>query len=202
MYVPQHFSADLECAYALMAEAPFATLVSADGEGKPFATHLPLIVSPDRRQLLGHAAKANPHWRHWENDDQALAIFHGPHAYVSPSWYANTQAVPTWNYTAVHVTGTVTAVHETAAKDALLRTLIDQMEPAFAERMQGMPAELLEGMRNAIVGLVIDIAHVEVKAKLSQNRSSADRAGVIGMLEQGDDTARAVAALMRAVAPA
>ena len=200
MYIPHHFEADAALTTTWIAQAPFATLVSADADGRPFATHLPLMLLEESRQLIGHVAKANPHWQYWERSPTALAIFHGPHAYISPSWYATTAAVPTWNYTAVHVTGTVQAVHASPDKEAMLAQLIEQTEPAFATRWASMAASIRHGMLDAIVGLTLQVERVEAKAKLSQNRSAADRAGVMDALQSGHDDARAIAALMAAIA--
>ena len=103
MYIPKSFQVtDPEVLAAFIRAHSFATLVSAV-DGTPFATHLPLLL--DQGTLLGHVARANPHWQAFDGQREALAIFHGPHAYISPTWYATGPAVPTWNYAAVHVYG-------------------------------------------------------------------------------------------------
>ncbi|HEY4345612.1 MAG TPA: FMN-binding negative transcriptional regulator, partial [Parvibaculum sp.] len=123
MYIPPHFAQpDDGASRALIAAHPFGTLISA-GEGAPFATHLPFLIDERGGEafLTAHMARANPHWKFFDGVREALAIFQGPHGYISPNWYANPGRVPTWNYVAVHVTGAPRIVggeraHEMLAK--------------------------------------------------------------------------------------
>ncbi len=182
--------------------APFATLVS-QGEQGLLATHLPLLLVPEESEhgtLYGHVARANPHWRALVDDGEALAIFQGPHGYVSPTWYPSKaehgKAVPTWNYIAVHARGEVD-VFDDAER---LRVLLDALG-AVHERgrpepwaLDDAPRDYLEAMLRAIVGLRLPIRRLEGTWKLSQNRDDADIAGVIaGLRAESDPLARPLA---------
>src|SRR5579863_4208336 len=114
-----------------MRANPFAILISCTGDG-PFATHLPLFVREEKGkiQLRGHVAKANPHWRYLEQQSQCLAIFHGPHSYISPSLYTNRESVPTWNYGAVHVYGNTRLFTSPVELQGMLHDLMGLFEPA------------------------------------------------------------------------
>jgi transcriptional regulator len=201
MYVPKHFSVDDAAWQARhMAEHSFATVVSSDGDGVPFASHLPLTFRAgqgERGTLRGHMAKPNEQWRHFESGREVLCIFHGPHAYASPSWYANQPAVPTWLYTAVHVYGRPVLLDEDKTRSLVweLAAIHDGGDPrAMALSMQQEAA-----MIAAIVGFDIEISRIEGKAKLSQNKKRADRDGTIAALEeQGGENSLALAAAMRA----
>jgi transcriptional regulator len=143
------------------------------------ATHLPLVVKDEGEHGLieGHFAKAN---RHWESlaGRETLAVFSGPHSYVSPTFYVEPLSVPTWNYIAVHAYGTLSLVEDEAGKDELLNGLIQIHEPAYADRWRAMPDGFRRTMLAGIVGFRIPIARIEGKFKLSQNRSEAERLNV------------------------
>ena len=128
MYVPKHFDpADPAWCHALMARESFALLVSTGTDGLPFATHLPLLLDADRGPqgtIVGHLARANPHARLLAEGRPTLAVFQGPHAYISPGWYATHPSVPTWNYVAVHATGRPRLVEEPARVTALLARMV------------------------------------------------------------------------------
>lgn len=203
MYLPRHFAeSDRARLHALMREHEFATLVTVV-EGKPFATHLPLLLDPDRGEhgvLLGHMARANPQWRGFDGTAEALAIFAGPHAYVSPRLYATHPSVPTWNYAAVHAYGAPRLLEEEAARGLLART-VARFEGTGdgAWSMAGLPEEYVAGMLRGLVAFEIELARIEGKFKLSQNRPEEDRRRVAAALEGGrDPLGRGVAALMRA----
>jgi len=180
----------------------FGLLVSHGPQGL-IASQIPFLV--ERREgglyLLGHLARANPQLDDLATGGEALAIFQGPHAYVSPSWYNSGPAVPTWNYATVHAYGTP----RTIADPDWLRDLVHRLterhearEPAPPWRMQDLPDAYLASMLNGIVGLEIAIARLEGKFKLSQNRPAADRPRIIAALERREDAdSRAVAQLMR-----
>ena len=127
MYIPGHFAQTDPATLAEFIDAHgFAVLVSTDESGLPFATHLPLILDRQGGQhgtILGHMARANPHWQ-YADGKRVLAIFSGPHYYISPAWYRAEHVVPTWNYTAVHVTGVFRAIHEPAELWPLVRALV------------------------------------------------------------------------------
>lgn len=200
MYVPPHFkSADRATAEAIIADNPFALLVSTAGD-EPFATHLPLDLDAARGGegvLVGHLARANPHWRSLDGAT-AMAVFAGPHAYVSPRWYAGGPAVPTWNYVAVHVYGRARIVEDAARLDAILAALVRRYEGEGPWRLAELPETFLGGMRRGIVGIEIDVTRIETKLKLSQNRSAEDRRRVVEALEgSGRPDDAALAAAMR-----
>lgn len=199
MYSPAHFKVeDRDALLAFMRQHSFATIVTHDGV-VPHATHMPVLVRENEGVLVSHIARRNPQWRHFENGQEVLVIFTGPHAYVSPAWYETAPAVPTWNYTAVHAYGVPRIVSDRERFAAMLRELVEFYEAPRAERWSGeMPAEFRDKLMQGIVGVEIEITRLEGKFKLSQNRSEQDRAGVIAALERaGDQTEREVAALMK-----
>jgi transcriptional regulator len=204
MYVPEAFRiADREVIERFIASHGFATLVSQHGEG-PFATHVPLLLDRDgdRDVLLGHVARANPHWRSFDGESEALAIFHGPHAYVSPSWYATSPAVPTWNYAVVHVYGRPRVIDDGSHVRALLERLVARYESTRAQPWSAseLPPEYMERLTKAIVAFEMPVDRIEAKFKLGQNRSRQDVEGVIDALtDEGGANGRALAELMRAV---
>lgn len=202
MYVPKHFEANDTAWQAWhMAENAFATLVSNDDRGLPFANHLPMTFHPEqgeRGALRGHMARANPQWRHFESGREILCVFAGPHAYVSPSWYANHPAVPTWNYSAVHVYGRPVILDEDRTRSLVLAlaALFDSGDP----RTMALSRKQETGMIAAIVGFDVEITRIEGKAKLSQNRKREDQDGVIAALEAlGGNVNLALATAMRGV---
>jgi transcriptional regulator len=179
----------------------FGLLVSHGGDGL-IASHIPFLVERDRDQLhlQGHLARPNPQVRDLARGGEVLAIFNGPHAYISPSWYAAGPSVPTWNYTDVHAYGTVRLIYEADWLRDLLRRLSDRHEaPNPAPwRMQDLPEDYFRSMVKGIVGLEIAVTRLEGKYKLSQNRPAADRPRVIAALERQSDTgALGIAQLMR-----
>lgn len=185
LYLPRAFEASEVAVVELLREHPFATLVTP-GDPEPFISHLPLEYRPGdgpQGALLGHVARANPHWRNF-GTRASIAIFHGPHAYVSPSWYAApAAAVPTWNYAVAHVHGGVEIMTDPGETRALLEALIERYEADRAQpwRLQ-LEGRALEAMLGAIVGFRLSIERIDVKLKLSQNRSSDDRERVIAAL--------------------
>jgi transcriptional regulator len=203
IYVPDHFTAADHAAIArLLHDHPFATLITP-GESEPGVTHLPLVHIADcdpHGTLLGHFARGNPHWKHAEAAE-SIAIFHGPHAYVSPSWYAApAKAVPTWNYVVAHVHGTIRLAQDPAATRSILDTMIHRFESTRDAPWQlGLDQKGLDAMVNAIIGFRLKVKRVEAKFKLSQNRSPDDRARVADALDaEPYADAAATAAWMRA----
>jgi len=198
-YIPKHFRMDdREALERFVEENAFATLVSQGPEGLA-VTHLPFLaerVPGGGLRLLGHVARANPHWRLLEGAGEVLAIFAGPHAYVSPTWYVHHPSVPTWNYAVVHARGKARLLPDGDLAD-LLGRLSDTYErdrPA-PWRMAGLPADYTAKMMTAIVAFEITVTKLEGKFKLSQNRRPEDIAGVSEALEaQGQG---ALATLMR-----
>jgi len=181
LYEPKHFKVEQqEAALAVMRRHPLATVVSAAG-AEPLFTHAPLVACErdGAVRLLGHMARANPHWRAWTDGARVTAIFHGPNAYVSPSWYAAKEAVPTWNYVVVHAQGAVTLTHDSAGKEAILKALIDAHDPPYRRQWdEALSEDFRERQKSAIVGFEIAVDRIDAKFKLSQNRPPGDRAAV------------------------
>jgi transcriptional regulator len=177
---------------------PFAILVSASENG-PFATHIPILIRDADNQMVlhGHMAKANPHWSLLEKNGESLAIFHGPHAYISPSLYESRESVPTWNYAAVHVYGKTTVVTEPERLLEETREIINAFDPAYYAQWSSLNDKFRYGMLKQIVGFEMVATRIEAKFKISQNRSKADQAAVIASLRQSADSSAAeIAKLM------
>ena len=195
MYIPGVFKEkDKKRILSLIRENAFATLVTSR-EGVPFATHLPLLLE-DGEQLVivGHMAKANEQWQHFYEDQQVLAIFQGPHAYISPSNYEKKTA-PTWNYAAVHMCGRPRLIDD----EQQLRNIVESLSNKY-EMTQSTPwvPEYPDALLNAIVGFEITIEKVEAKFKLSQNRPEGDRKRIIDTLSSSSkDDELGVARLMQ-----
>ena len=200
MYIPEHFRVrDHADALAFMRANPFTILVSSTDDG-PFATHLPLVIRENGDELIlrGHVAKANPHWRYLEQQPLCMAIFHGPHSYISPVNYNSREVVPTWNYGAVHVYGNAGIF---AAPDQLLTVLhelIPMFEPAYADQWASLNQAYRDRMLSHIVGFEIAVTKIEAKFKLSQNRTKEEQENIIESLRSAPDTTvSGTAALMR-----
>jgi len=194
MYRPDAFRLDDHDTLLAHASAnPFATVIT-QGSGGLTISHLPLLVDRDRGVLRGHLARENPQYRDLAEESGAIAIFHGPHAYVSPSVYEEQPSVPTWNYVVVHVRGRGRLVEEPVLRK-LLDDLVGRFDPT-GWRLQA-PDDYVRSALDAIAGFEISIEQLEGKWKLSQNRSRTDQMRVAAWLEEGDETSRAVAALMR-----
>ena len=205
VYIPGHFTVEDHAAVArLIHDHPFATLITP-GTPEPFVTHLPLLHVADcdpNGTLLGHFARANPHWRHAEAAE-SIAIFHGPHAYVSPSWYAQpATAVPTWNYAVAHAHGTIKLAQEPAGTRSILDAMIHRFESTRPAPWQiGLDKKGLDAMVGAIIGFRLKLKRIDTKFKMSQNRVPEDRARVVAALdEEHHADAAATAAWMRAYA--
>ncbi len=211
MYLPRHFEApDLHAMHALIGARPLATLVAAGAQGLG-ADHIPLeldATSGAHGTLRGHVARANPLWRDADGAE-VLAVFHGPQAYVSPSWYPGKalhgKVVPTWNYTVVHAHGRLRAVDDAPWLRALVERLTTAHEAPFPVpwAVGDAPVDYLAQMLRAIVGIEITLTRLVGKWKTSQNRDRADRAGVAaGLAALGGDAAREMADLVRGTGPA
>lgn len=203
MYVPILFhETDQEKLFDLIQQHSFGLLVS-DHEGEPFASHLPFLLDRSfapKGCLIGHMARANPQWRQAEGKN-VLAIFAGPHAYVSPTWYEAEEVVPTWNYVAVHAYGRFQAIHEPDALTEILQKYV-----AFFEAAMPRPwtfdgeSEFAQKMVQAVVGFRIEISRLEGKWKLSQNQPRERRGKVARALSTSTrEEDRAVAALMESL---
>ncbi len=198
MYLPPTFkSVDRDHALSLMRGHPFASLISPDDTGLPYVTHLPLHVQEegDGLVLLGHVAKPNPHWRYLQARPQAVVTFLGPHAYMSPQVYPDLVRVPTWNYLAVHLTVQATLVEDPAAKDALLKKLIGDHEPAYAAQWRSLGEDYAHKMLAGIVAFELRVTALQCKLKLNQHRPEA-HAAMKAMYAAGSEAERALAAWM------
>jgi transcriptional regulator len=207
MYIPKHFEeTDLGVLHALMRAHPLATWVTTGADGALMANHVPFLVDPDRGEhgtLVAHVARANPVWR---AGTRSIVVFQGAQAYISPSWYPGKQdhgkVVPTWNYAVVHAHGTPRAIEDRNWLLRLVTRLTDTHEAGSAApwKVADAPADYVDQMLKAIVGIEMPIERIEGKWKLSQNRPAADRLGVAdGLAAQGDAQATAMAALIRDV---
>jgi transcriptional regulator len=205
MYLPRHFEqSDTGALHGLMREHPLATLVSQGPDG-PTADHVPLELDATvgmHGALLGHLARANPLWQAAQGQP-VLAIFHGPEAYISPSWYATKalthKVVPTWNYTVVHAHGVLEAVDDAPWVHALVGRLTNHHESALPGpwAVHDAPDDYVQQMLRAIVGIRIVLTRLVGKWKISQNRAVADRQGVVEGLQSQTAAAQALARLMR-----
>jgi transcriptional regulator len=197
---------------ALIAAHPLATLVAHTASGlsaDPLPMHFDPVPSPDAPQgtLRGHVARANPLWRDAAGTD-VLAVFHGPQAYVTPSWYpskaATHKVVPTWNYVVVQARGPLRVVDDARWLHALVQRLTDTHEARRAQpwAVSDAPPAYVEQMLRAIVGIEIPVQRLEGKFKLSQNRSEADRLGVADGLAAEPEGATVAALVRRPPRPA
>jgi transcriptional regulator len=207
MYLPKHFEQQDAAAMAQLLQLhPLATVAwqSADGLS---AEHLPLMWERGTGDgahgtLRGHVARANPVWRAAAGSE-VLAVFQGPQAYITPSWYATKaesgKVVPTWNYAVAHLHGVLRITEDAAWLRALVERLTDTHEARHAQRWKvgDAPDDYIQQMLRAIVGIEIQVTRLQGKWKLSQNRSAADRAGVAqGLAGMDDESARAMAVLV------
>ena len=179
MYLPKHFeSPDRALTLEVMREHNFATLTSVDAEGAPFATHLPVALTEegDSAVLHFHMAKANPHCALLRETRVSMVAFLGPHAYMSPSVYADLRRVPTWNYIAVHAYGQPSELATNDAKDALLKSLIAMHEPAYADQWRALDAKYQDAMMGMICAFRMTVTKLEGKFKLNQHRPEAHAA--------------------------
>jgi transcriptional regulator len=201
MYIPESFRiVDEPEIEAFLQRYDFATIVTPAPETL-IATHVPVAVKRDgpRLVLLGHVAKANPHWKSMDGTIESLVIFHGPHGYVSPRWYATSPAVPTWNYAVVHAYGRPQAREEPAFIEALLVDLLRRYEGSDAWRIEDLPVDYRSRQLSGIVGFEMPVLRLEAKFKLGQNRAAIDRARTIEELERKNSSeASNLAAFMRA----
>jgi transcriptional regulator len=201
MYIPTAFAeTDPKKLFEVIEQNSFGLLISRHSD-EPFATHLPLLLDRtvgSQGCLIGHMARANPQWQSAEGQN-VLAVFSGPHAYVSPSWYVSDNVVPTWNYVAVHAYGTFYAVHETEALLAIVGQYVDFFEASLPRPWKFDPAsDYSRKMAGAIVGFRIEISRLEGKWKLNQNHPRERREKVVeALIASGDELSQSVAALMK-----
>ena len=209
MYIPPHFREErLNVLHQMMERHNFATLVTLGADGL-MANHIPMLldrVGGPFGTLRGHVAKANPQWRDSAADMEALVIFQGSAAYISPSWYPskaeNGRVVPTYNYVVVHAHGPLRTFQDAALLHEHVRAMTSRQEADFATpwKIEDAPADFISGMLNGIVGIEIPITRLEGKWKVGQNRTAADRAGAVEGLQASDDPAcKAIAGWMEEI---
>ena len=206
MYVPPHFREDqVPELHDFIRAAPLATLVSSTPAGL-FASHLPLLIDPEPKPfgtLSGHLARANPHWKEATSGTEALAIFTGPQAYITPAWYVAKQetgkVVPTWNYAAVHAYGTLRFFEDEASLLRLVTRLTETHEAKRAApwAVSDAPPDFVKGMLRAIVGFELTVTRLEGKWKMSQNRPPADIERVVEGLDRDGEAAVAAVVAKR-----
>lgn len=204
MYVPPAFAEhDLGVLHDFIARHSFATVITQH-DGEPFASHVPLLLdrtAGPRGTLRGHLARANPQ-AGTADGEAVLAIFHGPHVYVSPTWYAATNVVPTWNYVVVHAAGRWRTIDDGPRLRQLLRETVDTYERHLPQpwSMDSQDPAFVDRMAQAIVGFEFEIDRLEGKWKLNQNQPTERQQRVITALQdQADPDAAAVAKLMSAI---
>jgi transcriptional regulator len=207
MYVPKHFAeTNVPVLHELIRSHPLGTIVALTSEGLS-ANHIPFEVDPEPAPfgtLRGHVARANPLWHEHRADVEALVVFQGPDAYVSPSWYVTRQetgkVVPTWNYAVVHAFGPLRVIEERDWLRGLVERLTNRHESSQREpwKVSDAPVDYIDKQLAAIVGLEIPITRLIGKWKVSQNRPPQDEAAVAAALEQqGGESAVAMARLVR-----
>lgn len=198
MYIPAQFKAKHEAhALELIRAHPFGSLISNDDDGFPFVTHLPLHLQSrsDRLVLLGHVAKANPHGRFLQTRPQVLVTFMGPQAYMSPQVYPDLARVPTWSYLAVHAKAEVVLVDAESVKDQLLKQLIADHEPPYAQQWRGLDSDYQTKMLGGITAFELHITALECKLKLNQHRPES-HAAMYQAYSQGSPDEQALAQWM------
>ncbi|MGL4288083.1 MAG: FMN-binding negative transcriptional regulator [Phreatobacter sp.] len=202
MYTPPAYREDRPAVlHELMRQWSFATLITSGADGI-LATQLPFLIDDNggKGRLITHLARANPQCGQLAGGGEALVVFQGPHAFVSPSWYDNRETFPTWNYTAVHAYGRPVVDDDPEVLRTLLKRVIARYDTPLGGpwRFEDMPEAAIAPRLKAIIAVEIDIDRLEGKLKLNQDKTPADRAGVIAELEDSDDpVARQTAAMMR-----
>ena len=193
MYLPPQFAAKDSAttnatAHDLIRANPLASLISVDDDGLPFVTPLPLHLLADAHEttLLGHCAKPNPHWRYLVARPKAVVTFMGPHAYMTPRVYPDLARVPTWNYMMVHCTVEAKIIETFDDKDRLLKHLIADHDPAYADQWRGLGEDYQYKMMNGIVAFELKVLTMQCKIKLNQHRPEA-RAAMHALYSQGND---------------
>jgi len=203
MYLPKDFKEErVPAMHEAIRQARLGTLITLGPDGME-ASHIPMLVDPEPAPfgtLKGHIARANPQWRRATSGVQALAVFLGPDAYITPAWYETKRqsgkVVPTWNYVAVHAYGPLEFYEDADRLLALVTRLTETHEAGRAQpwAVSDAPKDFIAGMLKAIVGFELPIARLEGKWKMSQNRPAADRAGTIaGLTAEGGEKDVAVA---------
>ena|SRR4029077_1087462 len=194
MYIPPlNRVEDRQAINAFIHAHGFATVIT-NSDGKTVASHLPVLFDEEMNLLRSHMARANEQWKQFASGDEVLCVFHGAHAYISPSWYEQQHTVPTWNYAVVHVYGKPSLVDEAQLKQIVLDTTAKYESSMPQPWKIPLSEKEIDQMLKAIVGFKIDIVRVEAKFKLGQNRSREDQEKMLRNLQSApDDQSRALA---------
>src|SRR4029453_15396817 len=184
MYIPAHFRVeDRRVIASFMQQFDFVSLVT-NGPAGLVATPVPVLIreAGDDLQIVGHLARGNSHWRLMDGQLESMAIFQGPHAYVSPTWYASSGAVPTWNYAVVHAYGPVRIREDAGFIAGVVEELTRRYEDGGGRGWSpaALDPDAYQKLLGAIVGIEMSVTRCEAKFKLGQNRSVEDRAGTVG----------------------
>ncbi len=199
MYIPREFQEhDLGFAEDFLRTYPFAELISVNETGRIIASHLPLLAEKvlDKLIISGHMSAANEQSRHL-TEREVLVIFREPHAYISPSHYDSRESVPTWNYAAVHCYCRASIITQKEEKLAQMRTLVSHFETAYVPAFDNLREEYLEKMLNGIVAFNLEITQIEMKKKLSQNKTDEERARISATLADGNELDKAISKMMK-----
>src|SRR5437868_10926925 len=205
MYLPKHFEGDETIGREIMRAHSWALLTSTAEDGAPFTTHLSLLwqeAGGPHGSLIGHVARANPHGKLFARPAESLALFWGPHAYVSPTWYTPGVKVPTWNYVTVHAYGRPEIIEDTKGALDVLAELAAVYEGEGGWTLDRLPPGNAEAQTRGIVAFRMKLTRVETKIKLSQNRELEDRQRVIDRPEASDrQDSQATARWLKTVLP-
>ncbi len=199
MYQPKQFnSKDRNHALDIIRAQPLASLISVDDDGSPYVSHLPLHLEERGGGLVlwGHCAKPNAHWKYLQARPQAVVTFLGPNAYLSPQIYPDLARVPSWNYVAVHCTVQARLIEDAESKDALLKKLIGDHEPAYKQQWIDLGVEYQHKMLAGIVGFELQVLDLQCKIKINQHRPES-HAKLHEMYANGSDDERSLAEWMR-----
>lgn len=199
MYIPQEFKVhDPGFAEDFLRTYPFAELISVNETGRIIATHLPLLAEKvlDKMIISGHMSAANEQSRHL-TEREVLVIFREPHAYISPSHYDARESVPTWNYAAVHCYCRASIISTNEEKLSQMRTFISHFEQDYVPAFENLRREYLDKMLNGIVAFSLEVVHIEMKRKLSQNKTNEERARISTTLADGNELERTISKMMK-----
>ena len=201
MYSPKSFQVNDQTTALEFVDSNAFAIVTSNVNGEPVATHCPMhVMDKTNLSLFGHFARANPHCAALDGNTKMLCIFAGPHTYVSPTWYKSATAVPTWNYTTVHIAGTATVIEDPAVLNENLLELTAMHDAAPISQLTEslMPDKFMRGMIKGIVGFRLQITSIQMTCKLSQNRPYEDQLAVITQLENSTNSdAQAIAQAMK-----
>jgi transcriptional regulator len=202
VFVPEHYrQRDRQALFDAMRANAFATIISTGPGGAPAASWIPFVIegTPQQPLVFGHLARANDQWRGWTASTPLLALFQGPHHYISPAWYESAPHVPTWNYLAIQLRGHPRLLEQPAEVEAMLERLVAQMESTRERpwQLSSMPPSYRAQQAAGIVGFELIVEEITGAWKLSQRADAPDRAGTIaGLRATGGDDALAIASLM------